>query len=223
MNEKIELSTIELPSSTNSTKTIIWLHGLGADGNDFVPIVRELNLPKRLDVRFIFPNANVMPVTINQGYKMRAWYDIYGFGAQAKIDEAGINQSVKSIHQLIEKQESRGVSSKDILLGGFSQGSVIALIAGLTYHQPLRGIIALSGYFPLADKMLPQSVANRNIPIFMGHGDQDNVVSYMFGLASYNLLKEAGFNIEWHSYRMGHSVCAEEIHDISGWIGRVWS
>ena len=213
------LTTIEMEPKNAAQKSIIWLHGLGADGNDFVSIVPELHLPETLAVRFIFPHAPIMPITINNGYKMRAWYDITSLAINAKIDSEGMMKSVQALQTLIEKEISRGIESKNMMLAGFSQGAVIALLTGLLYKKPLAGILALSGYLPLTDEMIPLKNTRENAPpIFMAHGTEDTVVPYIAGQTTYQVLKKGLYPIEWHSYAMPHSVCAAEIKDISQWI-----
>lgn len=215
-----KLTCIEIDPSRAATKSIIWLHGLGADGRDFVPFVPELKLPPTLNVRFVFPNAPIMPVTINNGYEMRAWYDISSLTLHGQIDKTGINQSVTLIENLIASEVARGIATQDIILAGFSQGAVIALTTGLRYSKPLAGIIALSGYLPLPDEILNN--ANQHIPIFIAHGTEDAIVPYALGKAAYVALKERGYPVAWHSYAMPHSVCAEEVVDISRWIQMIW-
>lgn len=217
------LTCIEIDPTGPATKSVIWMHGLGADGHDFVPIVPELRLPTTLGVRFIFPHAPVIPVTINNRYEMRAWFDIYEANIAARIDETGIADSVALINQLIAKEISRGIASEQIILAGFSQGAVIALMTGLTYDKPLAGIIALSGYLPNAASVVKNgNPANRNIPIFIAHGTEDTVVPYALGKASYEALKEGTHPIEFRSYPMPHSVCGPEIQDIGQWMEGVW-
>jgi phospholipase/carboxylesterase len=195
------------------------LHGLGADANDFVSIPRELNLPADIDMRFIFPNAPYIPITISNGYEMRAWYDIYGIAIDAKTDSEGIKRSAVHIEKLIEKELEHGIPSSNIFLAGFSQGAAIALTTGIRYHKPLAGIIALSGYLPLAqDLSKDANPANQNLPIFLAHGSLDPVVPYGLGLASQTVLKNAGYPVSWHTYPIAHNVCQEEINDISGWL-----
>jgi phospholipase/carboxylesterase len=210
------LPSIELELSSPIKKSIIWLHGLGADGSDFVPVAYELNLP--IGVRFIFPHAPIMPVTINNDHKMRAWYDIYSLSSHSKTDVQGIQKSVAEVKKLIEREVERGMETTDILLAGFSQGAAIALSCGITYNNSLGGIIALSGYLPLANEVLKNNKFNTHIPIFLAHGTEDPIVPYALGKATYLALKEAGLEIDWHSYAMGHSVCGEEINDISQWL-----
>jgi len=220
IKEQQSLSCIEInPTNLPPKKSIIWLHGLGADGSDFVPIVSELGLPASLGIRFVFPNAPIMPVTINQGYEMRAWFDIYGLSIAAKIDTAGIALSISQLELLIQHEESQGIETTNIILAGFSQGAVVALMTGLCYPKPLGGIMALSGYLPLADETLKKaSAANRDIPIFIAHGTEDTIVPYTLGKATYAALMQAGYPASWHSYPMPHSVCADEVNDISQWI-----
>jgi phospholipase/carboxylesterase len=212
------LSTIDIEPKQTAQYSVIWLHGLGADGNDFVPIVPELRLPNTLNIRFVFPHAPVIPVTINNGYQMRAWYDIAGIDRDTSVDKTGITASVTLVGKLIEREVSRGVATHNIVLAGFSQGAVIALTAGLSFSKPLAGVMALSGYFPQAQHVMNAATANRDISIFMAHGTEDNVVPYPLGKMGYDELHAAGFNASWHSYPMAHSVCGPEINDISHWL-----
>src|SRR3990167_1663537 len=212
------LSAVEIESGQTIKKSIIWLHGLGADGHDFVPITKELQLPSTLAIRFIFPHAPLIPVTINNGYVMRAWYDVTSLTNISHIDKPRIIASISSIESLIEKEVSRGLQSNDIFLAGFSQGAVIALTAGLRFQKPLAGIIALSGYFPLAEETLSLASANTHLPIFLAHGTEDPVVPFILGEMAYQQLVKANYPVDWHSYPMPHSVCAAEIKDISQWI-----
>lgn len=220
LNERNILPCIEIEPKHPARHSLILLHGLGADGNDFVPMVPELNLPDASNnIRFIFPHAPIMPVTLNNGYEMRAWYDIYGLAIDTKTDSQGISLSVAHIGKLIEREVERGIPTDKIYLAGFSQGAAIALTTGICYHQPLAGIIALSGYLPLAQEIPAKaSPANKNIPIFLAHGTQDPIVPYGLGLATHSFLKQAGYSVEWHSYPMPHSVCNDEIRDISRWL-----
>lgn len=223
INETLALP-IEIEQTTQSQRSVIWLHGLGADGSDFVPIVSELHLPPTLGIRFIFPHAPIMPITLNNGYEMRAWFDIAALNFESKIDEAGIAKSVKSVTTLIEKEMARGIAAENIILAGFSQGAVVALSTGLTYPQRLGGIMALSGFLPLATALLNHaSPANRDIPIFIAHGKQDTIVPFALGKATYQILQQAGYSLSWHSYDMPHSVCAAEVQDISKWIQTVYA
>lgn len=224
LNENNLLSCIEIEPKQPANKTIIVMHGLGADGNDFVPIVSELNLPSSLAVRFVFPHAPVMPVTINNGYEMRAWYDILAMNIDRHVDQAGVHRSVREVEKLIERENERGITSENIILAGFSQGAAMALTTGLRYLQPLGGIIALSGYLPLAQATLHDAgEANKHTPIFIGHGTQDPVVPYVLGKTTETILKEAGYSVSWHHYLIPHSVSAEEIRDIGNWIREVWA
>jgi phospholipase/carboxylesterase len=213
------LETIEINPTGNTTASIIWLHGLGADGNDFVPVIPELNLPENLPVRFVFPNAPMQPVTINNGYIMRSWYDIVMMDINKHADEKGIAESAQHIWRLIEREEQSGVPTERIMLAGFSQGAVMALTTGLTYPKKLAGILALSGYLPYSEQIMAKaSPANKTTPIFLGHGTQDTVVPYFLGQAAHEALTQHQYNVAWYSYPMGHSVCIEEIEAIGTWI-----
>lgn len=199
---------------------VIWLHGLGADGHDFEPIVSELNLPQALSVRFIFPHAPMIPVTINNGYIMRAWYDIMAMDIDSKQDETGILRSQSLLQDLINQQVSQGIPSQRIVLAGFSQGGSIILQTGLRFNQPLAGLMALSSYLPLADTLdVEKSQQNSAVPIFMAHGDSDPVVRPELAYRSRSQLERCGYALEWHEYTaMQHSVSAQEIADISRWL-----
>ncbi len=216
------LETIEINPDTPPVATIIWLHGLGADANDFVPIIPELKLPKNLPLRFVFPNAPMQPVTINNGYVMRSWYDIVSIDAKNHADQAGISTSIQHITQLIEREQKAGMPAERIFLAGFSQGAVIALSTGITYAKRLGGILALSGYLPLAEQVMAAATTeNKSIPIFLAHGTQDNVVPYFLGEATLAVLTKNNYRVEWHNYAMGHSVCAEELQDIQKWLCQI--
>jgi phospholipase/carboxylesterase len=218
------LSTIEINPPTTALGTVILLHGLGADGNDFAPIVSELNALNHLAIRFVFPNAPKRAVTINNGYVMPAWYDITSPAIQQRPDSAGITASVKQLEQLIEHEKSLGTPAHKIVLAGFSQGAVIALTAGIHNREKLGGILALSGYLPFSETELSQaSLTNHETPIFLGHGTQDGVVPCALGETAYQKLKTLGFNVTWHAYPMAHSVCEAEIEDIAAWLGKVFS
>lgn len=220
--EKTILPCIEIEPSYPVKNSIIWLHGLGADGNDFVPIIPELNLQSKAAVRFIFPHAPIMPITINNGYQMPAWYDIGSLSLDRRVDKKGMIQSVAYINNLIKREISRGVGSKHIFLAGFSQGAVIALTTALYYPQPLAGVIALSGYLPSSDEVLEKaSAANRQIPIFLAHGTQDPIVPIALGQTACSAIKHAAYSVTWHSYPMPHSVCKEEMHDLGLWINAI--
>lgn len=219
------LETIEIETAPAPTAAIIWLHGLGADGNDFAPIVPELNLRGAPAIRFIFPHAPLRPVTINNGQVMRAWYDI-SFddltGHTRKADEHGVRASQAQIEQLIAREQDRNIPSKHIVLAGFSQGGAIALQTGLRHPHPLAGIMALSTYLPLAGSLAQEAApANARINIFMAHGTQDPVVPHAMGKAAHAHLQQAGYPVQWHEYPMPHSVCHEEIRDISTWLRTV--
>ncbi len=217
------LPSIETNPATPPVGSVIWLHGLGADGNDFAPIVPELNLPNNLPLRFVFPHAPTMPVTINNGYSMPAWYDIVSFEVDRHADTAGIEASKKHVHALIENEEKLGIPAEKIIIAGFSQGAVMALTTGLTYPKRLGGIIALSGYLPQRDTVLEQaSKVNHTIPIFLGHGKEDNVVPWALGDITHQWLQKNHYSVNWFSYLMGHTVCAEEILDIAAWLKRVY-
>ena len=214
------LPTVENETAAHPTYSVIWLHGLGADGNDFAPIVPQLVAPQWPALRFVFPHAPIRPVTVNGGMPMRAWYDIYGFDLVARQDESGIRQSIAQVEALIAREQERGVPSERILLAGFSQGGAIALAAGLRHPQKLAGIIALSTYLPMADTLAGErSAANDAVPIFWGHGTLDPVVILQRGLDSRAVLEALGYKVAWHTYPMPHSVCPEEIVDLRRWIG----
>jgi phospholipase/carboxylesterase len=216
------LETIELETAPNPTAAVIWMHGLGADGNDFVPIVNEIDLSGAPGIRFIFPHAPTRPVTINNGYVMRAWYDIsFGDleGNTRKADEKGVRESQAQIGQLIARENGRGIATGKIVLAGFSQGGAIALHTGLRYPGTLAGVMALSTYLPLAESFAKEaSPANTKTPVFMAHGTQDPVVPYAMGRGSRDLLQQAGYALEWQEYPMQHSVCLEEVADIGRWL-----
>ena len=219
------LEAIEIETGKNPGAAIIWMHGLGADGNDFVPIVRELKLAATPAIRFVFPHAPMRPVSINNGYVMRAWYDVtYGDleGKSKRPDESGVRASEREIVKLIARERTRGIAAENIVLAGFSQGGALALQTGLRYPDALAGIMALSTYLPLAETLAPEaSQANRRTPIFMAHGTQDPVVSYAWGSASRRMLEDLGYPVEWHEYPMPHSVCLEEVNDVAAWLGKV--
>lgn len=215
------LPTVELETAANPQHSIIWLHGLGADGNDFAPIVPQLVDRAWPALRFVFPHAPVRPVTINNGMSMRAWYDITAFDLNARQDEAGMRTSVTSVDALIARELQRGIRAERIFLAGFSQGGAIALAAGLQHAETLAGIIALSTYLPAyAALSAERSAANAAIPIFWGHGSMDPVVVMQRGVDSRDLLQSLGYAVEWHTYPMAHAVCPEEIGDLRYWLGR---
>jgi phospholipase/carboxylesterase len=214
-----ELDCVELEPQAPANASVIWLHGLGADGNDFVPVVPELELPDTLAVRFVFPHAPVRPVTINGGMRMRAWYDILGLDRAAREDAQGIRESQALVEALIRKETARGIPSERVVLAGFSQGGAITLQTGLRFPEKLAGLMVLSGYLPQRDSVATEaSVANRGIPLFMAHGEFDYMLPLQLGSFSRDLLQQQGYAVEWHSYPMEHQVCAEEIRDIAAWL-----
>ncbi|MDP2785467.1 MAG: dienelactone hydrolase family protein [Sulfurimicrobium sp.] len=215
--DALEIVTGDAPDSA-----VIWLHGLGADGHDFAPIVPELGLPSSAKVRFIFPHAPMLPVTINGGYAMPAWYDVKSLDLSQEEDAPGIRDSQRQLEALIRRELERGIASTRIVLAGFSQGGAIALHTGLRYAEPLAGVLALSTYLPLPRTLRAEaSPANTRLPVFMAHGTADSVIPLAHGAASRDLLKQEGYAVEWHEYPMAHSVCAEEISDIGTWLTRI--
>lgn len=217
------LSSIEINPHTTPIGSVIWLHGLGADGNDFAPIVPELNLSPKLPLRFVFPHAPLMPVTINNHYVMPAWYDIHSLATENQVDYEGVEASTKKLLELIAHEESLGIPSEKITLAGFSQGAVIALTTGLTYAKKLAGILALSSYLPKKEEVMQKAEkVNQSTPIFLAHGTEDTVVPYFLGENVYHILQKNNYPVDWHTYRMPHSVCAEEIRDIGKWFESVY-
>lgn len=216
------LPAIEIETSTNPLFSVIWLHGLGADGSDFEPVVPELGLNESIGVRFIFPHAPMIPVTCNGGYVMRAWYDIISLEPHSRrVDDAGIVASRAAIRRLIEREVARGIPPARIFIAGFSQGGAVAYATALTHPEKLAGVIALSTYIPNADWLASETTAaNQSIPIFAAHGTEDDVVAPILGLAARDFLIERGYTMEWHDYRMPHSVCIEEIAAIGEWLRR---
>lgn len=213
---------IVMTPATPPTASVIWLHGLGADGTDFVPLVPQLRLSDDVAPRFIFPNAPIRPVTVNNGLPMRAWYDIYSLGVRDREDASGILESVAVVHGLIDRERTGGIRAARIVLAGFSQGGAIALQAGLRYPQPLAGILALSTYLPLQATLAAQaSAANQAIPILMCHGTQDPVVPLALALKSRDTLNAQGYVPHWLEYPMQHQLCSEEILAISQWLNEV--
>lgn len=216
------LETIEAESGPDPTATIIILHGLGADGNDFVPIAQELELDAVGPVRFVFPHAPVRPVTINGGYRMRAWYDILGTESQGVQDEAGLRQSQLVVQALLDREKERGVPSHRIVLAGFSQGCAMSLLTGLRAPERLAGIVGLSGYLPLAAQTAAERTeASLQTPIFLAHGWQDAMIEFTRAEQSAEALRQLGYQVEWHDYPIGHSVCMEEIRDLNDWLLKV--
>lgn len=216
------LEYIQRDLGENPKFSVIWLHGLGADGHDFEPIVPELGLPPDLSVRFIFPHAPQQPVTINAGMVMPAWYDILSMEIVRQIDAAGIDRSAGHVCELVRQEIDRGIDSGHILLAGFSQGGAVVLHAGLLFEQPLMGVLALSAYLPIPDRILKnQNNAARSIPIFMGHGTHDPVVPMQLGQQTHEFLSSQGYDVEWHTYPMQHSVNMDEIRDIGIWMAQL--
>ena len=210
---------IELTTGAEPKGSVIWMHGLGADCWDFVPIVKELGLPEELPLRFIFPQAPTRPITINGGHEMPGWYDIAMNELERKPDEAGIRESQAAIDALIEREITRGISADKIILAGFSQGGAIAFQAGLRNKRALAGVLALSTYLTLGDSLAREkNIANANIPILMVHGTQDPVVPLSLAKSSRDTLTAYGYQVEWQEYPMPHSVCAEEVEAVGEWI-----
>ncbi len=219
---KTELQTIELHPAQEPSASIIILHGLGADGTDFLPMADELKLGAVGPVRFIFPRAPVRPVTINGGYAMRAWYDILGADIARREDEAGLRSSFAAVQGLIEREVARGVPSERIVLAGFSQGCAITLGAGLRHHQKLAGLVGMSGYVPLADTTAAERhAANTQTPVFLAHGRSDGIVTLARGTAGRDLLQSLGQPLQWQDYPMEHSVCMEEVQALQAWLLKV--
>jgi phospholipase/carboxylesterase len=217
------LPHVELATGAEPKGTVIWMHGLGADGWDFVPLVRELPLPEDLPLRFIFPHAPVRPVTINNGYEMRAWYDIAMNDIARLPDEGGIRDSQQAVEQLIARERGRGIDSRHIVLAGFSQGGAIALQVGLRHRDRLGGILALSTYLPLQDSLEAEAaLSNRSTPIFMAHGTQDPIVPLSLAESSAAALRSHGYEVEWHTWPMPHSVCAEEVQAAAEFLTRIY-
>ena len=217
------LPAVEISTGPAPTHSVIWMHGLGADGHDFEPVVDEFDLSRLPPTRFVFPHAPQRAVTINGGYVMRAWYDILSQDfASRREDAAGVLESAAQVEALIGRENARGVPDRSIVLAGFSQGGAIALHTGLRHPGRLAGLLALSTYLPLADCLAAEaSTANHDVPIFMAHGSADPVVPHAFGRRSADALAAAGYPLTWRSYRMEHSLCLEEIHDIEDWLAGV--
>jgi phospholipase/carboxylesterase len=218
-----QLSTIEIQPEATHKYSVIWMHGLGADGHDFESLIPELHLTAKANIHFIFPNAPVQPVTINGGMAMRSWYDILEMSLERRVDIAGIYRSAALIEPLIQQEIDKGIPSINILLAGFSQGGVIALHVGLTCRHKLAGIVALSTYLPTIEQLKTEhSIANHATPIFMAHGIIDPVVAIESGKAACDTLKSMGYDIEWHDYLMEHSLCGEEIDHISTFMNAIF-
>ncbi|HTJ06828.1 MAG TPA: carboxylesterase [Caldimonas sp.] len=219
----MRLETIEHETATAPRAAVIVLHGLGADGNDFVPVAHELELAAVGPVRFVFPHAPTRPVTINGGYVMRAWYDILGLDArERREDEPGLRESQGLVEALIEREKERGIAAARIVLAGFSQGCAMPLMTGLRHRERLAGLVGLSGYLPLAAATeAERHDANRDVPIFLAHGSADPVIPIARARQSRDALVAMGHAVEWHEYAMPHSVCAAEIVDLNRWLLRV--
>ena len=221
------METVET-GADSATASVIWLHGLGADGHDFEPIVPELRLPPDLNVRFVFPHAPVRPVTINGGMSMRAWYDIITLDRNGPQDSAGIRQSSALLCELIEREHERGVAYDRIVLAGFSQGGAIASHTALRFEHRLAGLMALSTYLPLVETLNDEVIGNpraqdKRLPIFMAHGSFDPMLPMAMGAGSREVLEKIGYSVEWHDYPMAHAVCLEEIQDIRSWLVSILS
>ncbi|MGK2900921.1 MAG: alpha/beta hydrolase [Burkholderiaceae bacterium] len=222
----MSLEVIEIETAPNPTASVIILHGLGADGNDFVPVAHELDLSSIGPVRFVFPHAPMRPVTLNGGYVMRAWYDILGAelgpGGERREDEAGLRASQAMVEGLIAKERARGVPASRIVLAGFSQGCAMILMTGLRHGERLAGLLGMSGYLPMAAKTAAErSAANAGVPIFQAHGTGDPMIPIARALQSRDALVALGHPVEWHAYPMPHSVCPQEIADMNRWLLRV--
>ena len=216
------LPSIVIETGDQPTHSILWLHGLGADGNDFVPIVQELNLQSGIHIRFVFPHAPLQPVSINNGAVMRAWYDISGQNLSSDEDVTGIRASQSAVEKLISREKQNGIKPENIVLAGFSQGGAIALHTALRYPDKLAGILVLSGYLPLAETLIIDAhQSNASTRIFMAHGHNDPVISPDLAISSKQKLLELGYSVNWNIYQMAHSVCNEEIADISKWLKQV--
>ncbi|MDW5443433.1 carboxylesterase [Polaromonas sp. SM01] len=218
----MSLEVIEVETAANPSATVLLMHGLGADGRDFVPLAQELDLSAIGPARFVFPNAPVMPVTINGGYQMPAWYDILGADLTQRQDETGLRQTQAAINTLIAREIERGIPASRIVIAGFSQGCAMSLMTGLRYPERLAGIMGLSGYLPLADKLAAErSPASHGLPIFLAHGRHDGVVPLVAATATRDALTALAYPVEWHEYAMEHSLCQEEVADINAWLLRV--
>jgi phospholipase/carboxylesterase len=221
MHESL-LSCVEIEPAASAKAAVIWLHGLGADGHDFEPIVPHLQVDPALGVRFVFPHAPRRPVTINMGMVMPAWYDVRDLELRRDIDEVGVRESAAQIEALIQRERERGIAADRILLAGFSQGGAIALHAGLRHAHRLAGVVALSTYLVCGDSLPDEaSATNREVPMFQAHGSRDPMVLPQFGEQTRDRLIELGYSVEWHAYPMGHEVHPDEIRDLGRWINRV--
>lgn len=218
----LESKVIEPAGQTKAS--VIWLHGLGASADDFVGAINELNIPDEHGVRFVFPNAPLMPVTLNAGFRMPAWFDIHGLSDEDPVDYEGLKESSYLIREMIEDEISSGVPSDRVILGGFSQGGALALYCGLRYPKELAGIFALSAFLPSGETLdIEGSEANQGLPLFMAHGELDAVVDYEYGQRSYEHLQEQGYAVQWHDYAIEHEVCPEELRALGKWMRQVLS
>jgi phospholipase/carboxylesterase len=213
------LEAVEISTGPNPTVAVIWLHGLGADGHDFEPVVPQLMWPNAPDIRFVFPHAPIRPVTLNNGMEMRAWYDIVSLSAGRDHDQQGIAQSVNQAAALVDRERERGIAANRIVVAGFSQGGAIAVQLAVRYPEPLAGLIALSTYMLLDHRLDRDRLeANAKLPVFFGHGSSDPMVPCRLGEDAADRLRGMGHPVEWHSYPMQHAVCPEEIADLSAWL-----
>lgn len=220
MHESL-LDAVEIETGAQPGHTVLWLHGLGADGHDFEPLVPLLDLGG-LPVRFIFPHAPVRAVSLNGGYRMRAWYDVHGLGRDSREDEAGVRAAAQQIEAFIRREAERGIAPDRLVLAGFSLGGALALFAGTRQEHPLAGVLALSTYLPLAKRLSEEvHAASRAVPIFMAHGEHDTVLTLSLAQESRAWLERAGCSVEWRTYPMGHELCAPQIDDIGAWLRRV--
>jgi phospholipase/carboxylesterase len=218
----VSREAVEIETGRAPTGSVIWLHGLGADGHDFEPIVPELVQGGERALRFVFPHAPIRPVTLNGGYPMRAWYDIAALDRRTAEDESGIRASRAAIDTLVRRENSRGIASGRIVLAGFSQGGAMAIFAGTRYPEKLAGIMGLSCYLLLASRLdAERSAANQSTPVFLAHGRQDPVVAVVLGEHAHHALQASGYTVEWHAYDMPHSLCPQEVTDIAAWLRRV--
>lgn len=218
----MELNSIQIETHAEPDCAVIWLHGLGASGEDFVPIVEQLNLPNSIRARFIFPHAPLQPVSLNNGMNMPAWYDLYGFDMNSEEDETGLEQIRHTINALIDTQINNSIAANRIVLAGFSQGGALALYSGLQHAAGIAGILALSCYLPLRQQLNAYIATEISLPIFLAHGVMDDVVPLQFAQIAQQLLEQQGFSIDWHEYPCTHTVCAEEINDIRSWLLQRW-
>lgn len=215
--------TVEIETGPNPVGTVIWLHGLGADGHDFEPIVPELRLPALLPLRFVFPHAPVRPITVNGGMAMRAWYDVISLDKDSRADEDGVRDSSAQLDALVDRELERGIAAERIVLAGFSQGGAIVLHNAVRTSHKFAGLLALSTYLPLVQTLDAEVVnkpdaGNTSLPIFMAHGSFDPMIQLSYGRDSADRLEALGYTVEWHHYPMAHAVCPQEIDDISAWL-----